>query len=100
MESDWARRQRLADERLARLRALGVPSAAEVNACARDGDSAALRDLLDRGADVNGTDSAGWAPLHWVAAADRASAAALLLDRKAKVDVEDKVRTDFSALYR
>ena len=95
MESDWARRQRLAEERLVRLRALGVPSADDVIAGVREaprGDVCALRDLLDRGGDVSGSDTRGWAPLHWAAALGHSSAAALLLDRKARIDVHDKAR--------
>lgn len=63
-----------------------------------DGDVAGLRAMLERGADPDAVDKAGWTPLHFAAQAQDALAAEVLLSAGASVDVAD--RHGNTALWR
>ena len=63
----------------------------ELLEAARKGDVRKVRELLDRGANVNARDEYGWTPLHLAAYRGYAEVARLLLDRGANVDARDDV---------
>ena len=55
-----------------------------------DNDQAAVKSLLDAGADPNARDDAGRTPLHFAAQEGATDAAHLLLGRSAQVDLVDR----------
>jgi ankyrin repeat protein len=84
--------------RIARLSALllglsgavaAAPKAGLADA-AEDGDGAAVRSLIDRGADVNAPQADGTTALHWAAYHDDAELAALLVRSDANVNAENR----------
>jgi ankyrin repeat protein len=56
-----------------------------------EGNLAAIRALLELGADVNGRTPGGVTPLHIAARHGRMDAAALLLERGAAIDARDEI---------
>ncbi len=58
----------------------------------RRGDVAAVRRLLEEGADVNQIDTAGWTPLMNASAAGHVQVAGLLIDSGADVNYRDQER--------
>ncbi|QMU74840.1 ankyrin repeat domain-containing protein [Streptacidiphilus sp. PB12-B1b] len=63
-----------------------------------NGDVAESRATLERGADPDAVDKAGWTPLHFAAQAQEAQAAEVLLSAGASADVAD--RHGSTALWR
>ena len=59
-------------------------------AAARAGDGSAVRDLLDKGADVHSADGRGWTALMAASAGGHRQVVELLLDRGAKVNARGK----------
>jgi ankyrin repeat protein len=57
---------------------------------AREGKTSTVKDLLDRGAQVDARDKYGSTPLHRAAIHDHTDIARLLLDRGAEVDARDR----------
>lgn len=74
------------------------PGYTPLHVAAREGHEAAIRTLLDAGADVNAVDVStdkynhvnGWTPLHLTALTGKAKAAKLLVDNGANVSATDK----------
>jgi len=62
----------------------------ELLEAARKGDARRVRELLDRGADVNARDKRGFTPLHVAAVNDHVDVAKLLLEHGADIDARDK----------
>jgi uncharacterized protein len=69
------------------------PDGSLIFEAAKQGDTALIRQLLDRGSIsmINGTDQshADWAPLHWAAHNGHHAVVCLLLERNAAVNVVD-----------
>ncbi|QOJ78899.1 ankyrin repeat domain-containing protein [Infirmifilum lucidum] len=61
----------------------------ELLEAAARGDYGKVKELLDRGADVNTRDKYGWTPLHYAADGGHLEVARLLLDRGADVNTRD-----------
>jgi ankyrin repeat protein len=74
------------------------PGYTPLHLAAREGHEAAIRQLLDAGADVNAVDKMtednsvpdGWTPLHLAAPAGKTKAAKLLLDKGADANATDE----------
>ena len=72
--------------------------AAPVADAAMRGDAAAVRALLEKGADVNGAQGDGMTALHWAASRGDSALTALLLRRKASVNATTRIGA-FTALH-
>ena len=65
---------------------------------ARDGDIAALQDLLSDGVDPNRADSSGWTPIIWAVRAGHARSLEVLLAAGADPDLRDLGRNGWTPL--
>jgi len=61
----------------------------ELHRAAARGDLGKVRELIERGADVNARDNSGGTPLHWAAGIGRLDVARLLIEHGAYVDARD-----------
>ena len=73
-----------------RTNALDQDGRSDLHYAARDGDLAAVRKLVSRGAEVNLQDKHGWTPLHFAAQALSEEVTSYLLAHGAAVDTEDR----------
>ena len=74
------------------LLSVGIAGASDVRVvqAVRDGDSAAVRALLERKADVNAPEVDGTTALHWAVRADDAETVARLIRAGAKVNAANR----------
>jgi len=69
-----------------------------IHLAARKGDAAAVRALLEKGADINEVDSHGFVPLHWASINGCLDLAKLLHNRGADLDRVDHCSTGMTPL--